>query len=252
MRKISAAVCFIMIISNYVAAAETGKDFLSSQKEYPRVRKAFADKNVYVNKTLAFHNVLAEKADVLIIAFKAEAKLEVYAKNKEEDAYKKISVYDIAASSGKLGPKRRQGDMQVPEGFYRIDRFNPSSAFYLSLGINYPNKSDRKKSSAPDLGGDIFIHGSNATIGCIPITDDKIKEIYVLAVYAKNGGQTEIPVYIFPFEMTGQNMKKYAARYSKEPALVSFWENLKTGYDEFQSKKRALKISVDAKGNYVF
>jgi len=44
-------------------------------------------------------------------------------------------------ASGKLGPKRQQGDMQIPEGFYHISGFNPASNFYLSLRINYPNPS---------------------------------------------------------------------------------------------------------------
>jgi murein L,D-transpeptidase YafK len=73
-----------------------------------------------------------------------------------------------------LGPKRRKGDGQVPEGLYVIDTFNPNSIFYLSLGINCPNASDRVLGKG-ELGGDIFIHGNRVTIGCIPIRDYPIK-----------------------------------------------------------------------------
>lgn len=87
--------------------------------------------------------------------------------------------------------------MQVPECFYNIEIFNPASSYYLSLGINYPNLSDKIKGEKSKLGGDIFIHGSTVTIGCILITDDKIKEVYIYSIYAKENGQNKIP---FPFK----------------------------------------------------
>lgn len=151
-----------------------------------------------------------------------------------------------------MGPKRRQGDGQVPEGFYYIDRFNPISNFYLSLGINYPNLSDKRKSSFHDPGGDIFIHGSCVTIGCLPITDDSIKELYLLAVYAKNNGQAKIPVYIFPFRMTDKQMLKYNAEYEGNKALLTFWDNLKPGYDHFMKELKELNIEVNANGDYSY
>ncbi|MCP4750868.1 MAG: hypothetical protein GY866_08245 [Proteobacteria bacterium] len=76
-----------------------------------------------------------------------------------------MKEYPFSDYSGMLGPKRRQGDEQIPEGFYFIDRFNHRSAFYLSMGLDYPNDSDRRLSSFKYLGGDIFIHGSDVTIG---------------------------------------------------------------------------------------
>ena len=145
-----------------------------------------------------------------------------------------------------------QGDEQVPEGFYYIDRFNPMSKFYLSLGLNYPNRSDKRKGKAGSLGGDIFIHGSCVTIGCLPMTDTHIKEIYLLAVHAKNNGQSKIPVYIFPFKMTDQNMATYKARYKDNKELTLFWENLKPGYDKFTKYHRELDIEVAENGDYTY
>ncbi|WGU69538.1 L,D-transpeptidase family protein [Capnocytophaga canimorsus] len=146
---------------------------------------------------------------------------------KKEHTYRKIISYPICSRSGKLGPKRKQGDGQVPEGFYHIDRFNPSSNFYLSLGLNYPNLSDKRKSKVHDLGGDIFIHGACVTVGCLPMTDNYIKEIYLLATYARNNGQNKIPVYLFPFKMTDKNMQIYKGKYKYNEELISFWNNLK-------------------------
>jgi len=84
------------------------------------------------------------------------------------------------------------------------------------------------------------------------MTDDIIKEIYLLAVHAKNNGQQKIPVYIFPFKMTDSNMSTYKEKYSNDPALISFWKNLKTGYDQFMETSQEIRFSVSEKGDYVF
>jgi murein L,D-transpeptidase YafK len=118
--------------------------------------------------------------------------------------------------------------------------------------VSYPNKADRKKSPHKNLGGDIFIHGSCVTIGCMPMTDDKIKEIYLYAIQARQNGQSKIPVYIFPFRMTEKNFGKYKNEYKNNPALVDFWKELKMGYEIFEANKIALDYSVDDKGNYLY
>ena len=82
------------------------------------------------------------------------------------------------------------------------------------------------------------------------MTDDKIKEIYLYAVYAKDNGQNKIPVYIFPFQMTDRNFDYYKKYYDE--SLINFWLNIKKGYDIFQTTKKELNIKVDSKGNYVF
>jgi murein L,D-transpeptidase YafK len=232
------------------AFAQSG--FLSQQRGYTRVRAALTEKESLIRTNLNRHGLNPDSIHILIVALKAEKQLEIYAKKKTESTYKRIAVYDICSSSGTLGPKRQEGDGQVPEGFYHIDRFNPSSSFHLSLGIDYPNQADRKKSQAARLGGDIFIHGSCVTIGCLPMTDDKIKEIYLYAVYARNNGQKQIPVYIFPFKMTDSNSDLYKQKFGENKELLAFWSNLKQGFAAFENKKKALQVSVDKDGNYVF
>ena len=223
-------------------------NFLYEQKRYPRVRKAIEDKEQIIKQNLQKNNISINKLNIIITAYKEESILEIYAKNNTDKTYKKIAQYNIASKSGILGPKRMEGDLQVPEGFYYIDRFNPASSYYLSLGINYPNKSDQIKGKRNQLGGDIFIHGSDVTIGCIPMTDDKIKEIYIYAVHAKNNGQSKIPVYIFPFKMTEKNIEN--RKESEE--LISFWKNIKVGYDAFINSKKEIIYKIDENGNYKY
>ncbi|WP_028329361.1 L,D-transpeptidase family protein [Brachyspira alvinipulli] len=247
MKKI---ILFIIIILNMINSMLFAGNFLEDQKRYSRVRTAIKEKDKLVKDTLKNNNIKLNELNILITAYKQEDILEIYAKNKTDKTYKLIKTYNIVSKSGILGPKRKEGDLQVPEGFYYIDRFNPASSYYLSLGINYPNESDKKKSDAARLGGDIFIHGSTVTIGCMPMTDDKIKEIYIYAVYAKDSGQNKIPVYIFPFKMNDANFNYYKKEYGK--SLTDFWSNIKTGYDIFQNSKKELNIKVDSNGNYVF
>jgi murein L,D-transpeptidase YafK len=241
----------ILIISLLVSFTKT-ENFLIEQLKYPRVSEAKETKLSTVKQLLAKNSIDINSMELLFVAFKQEDKLDVYAKNKTSKQYTKITSYQICAKSGNLGPKRKQGDEQVPEGFYYIDRYNPSSAYYLSLGINYPNPSDRIKSKAKNLGGDIFIHGYCVTIGCLPMTNEIIKEIYLLSIYAKNNGQSKIPVYIFPFQMDDTNFELYKTKFKEDKSLISFWENLKDGHDKFLKNKEELKVIVNKTGDYLF
>lgn len=245
-------IVFTIILTITLTAFIVEKDFLTEQKKYERVRTSINEKSEIINKKLKDNGFQVENLNILIVAYKSEDLLEIYSKKKNETTYKKLISYDICTRSGQLGPKRKQGDNQVPEGFYNIDRFNPTSSYYLSLGLNYPNRSDKIKSKAANLGGDIFIHGNCASIGCMPMTDDKIKEIYLYAIYSRNNGQLKIPVYVFPFQMTDQNFKIYKAKYKDQSELIDFWFNIKLGYDQFVKDKKELKIAVDDKGNYKF
>jgi murein L,D-transpeptidase YafK len=227
-------------------------DFLAEQKKFERVRAALNEKQELLNKILRENKISSDNINVIFVAYKDNDLLDVYAKTKKETSYRKLLSYSICSRSGQLGPKRKQGDGQVPEGFYHIDRFNPKSNFHLSLGLNYPNLSDKRKSKANNPGGDIFIHGACVTIGCLPMTDNYIKELYLLAVYAKNNGQDKIPVYIFPFKMTAQNMTDYFAKYNENKALISFWNNLKVGYDMFMNGQKELNVKVAENGDYTY
>jgi murein L,D-transpeptidase YafK len=243
----------ILLFLTLIALNISGQsDFLTKQKKYIRVRNTINDKEKLISKLLNENAIELDELNIVIIAYKYESEFEIFAKTKDKKLYKKIATYSICSKSGKIGPKRKQGDGQVPEGFYFIDRFNPASSFFLSLGINYPNLSDKKKSNARNLGGDIFIHGSCVTIGCLPMTDDKIKEIYLYAINAKNNGQQKIPFYIYPFRMTEERFTKYKNKYSNKTELIDFWTNIKLGYDKFEKDKTELIISISKTGDYIF
>lgn len=242
----------ILLLTFIILSLSAQSDFLTEQKRYERVRTAINEKEDLVINNLKETNIELDQLNIIIIAYKSESEIDIFAKREIEDTYKNLVNYSICSKSGQIGPKRKQGDYQVPEGFYFIDRFNPVSSFYLSLGLNYPNLSDRRKSTATNLGGDIFIHGSCVTIGCLPITDEKIKELYLYAINAKHNGQKKIPVYIFPFRMSDQKFKEFEEKYSNDAELINFWKNIKSGYDKFFKEKTELNISVNNEGDYIF
>jgi len=234
------------------AGRGTDPDFLEQQKRYARVKGALQNKADALDRHLAAQGLKSTELNILIVAYKSEGVLDLYAKKPDAASYGKLASYPICAASGVLGPKRKAGDRQVPEGFYRIDRFNPASSFHLSLGIDYPNAADRLKTRAADPGGDIFIHGSCVTIGCLPMTDAMMEEIYLYAVYARSSGQRVIPVYVFPFRMTQENMERHEAIYRGRPEMLTFWRNLKEGHDKFIESGKALTVRVTSKGDYDF
>jgi murein L,D-transpeptidase YafK len=144
-----------------------------------------------------------------------------------------------------------EGDYQVPEGFYTINHFNPFSNYYLSMGVSYPNESDRILGVKGKLGGSIYIHGSCCTIGCIPITDTYIKELYIMGIEAKNNGQANIPVHIFPFRMDGDNWDNFETKFPDLKQHVDFWKNIQPGYHYFEKNKSLPKVTVSSDGKYV-
>ncbi|MCC2546966.1 hypothetical protein LJY25_10960 [Hymenobacter sp. BT175] len=218
--------------------------FRLQQQMYPRVRSAYARCWPALRRRLVSQHIDPARLEVFIRVFKIEPHLEVWARNQGEGCFALLKSYPLAACSGSLGPKRREGDGQVPEGFYTIDRFNPSSLYHLSLGLDYPNAVDRQLGSAKP-GGDIFIHGSNVTIGCLPITDAGIEEVYLLALEARAAGQQSLPVHIFPFALTPEAL---AARPLSRHA--AFWQSLVAGYAYFELHRTLPPILVPEQGDY--
>ena len=138
-------------------------------------------------------------AEAFIRIYKRERTLELWVRAEGSDRFELLNNYDICALAGELGPKRQQGDSQVPEGFYAIDFFNPESDYFLSLHVDYPNVRDRSMAQGDlNLGGDIYIHGGCNSDGCLAVTDEGIMELYWMAVEARSAGQQTIPVHIFP------------------------------------------------------
>jgi murein L,D-transpeptidase YafK len=234
------------------SSSEQAKSFRDLQWKFPRVRAAAMEKDKLLRERFQAKGLPYPPRAILFRAFKKEALLELWATAAADQPYVLVHEYGICTSSGVLGPKRRFGDEQVPEGFYELDWFNPQSNFLLSLHISYPNASDRILGSRQNLGGDIFLHGDCASIGCIPITDDGIKEVYWLAVLAHSQGQQHLPIQIFPARLTDDGLKSLVATHPNQPALVAFWRNLKEGYDAFEPTQRLPRLTTRSDGSYVF
>lgn len=121
--------------------------------------------------------------DIALLAFKKEQQIQLWAKD-ALDHWRHIHTYPLTASSGTLGPKLKEHDRQIPEGIYRLTTFNPYSSMHLSMMINYPNEFDRQQADRDGrhkLGGDIFLHGKDRSVGCLAVGDSAIDELFLLS-----------------------------------------------------------------------
>ena len=197
-------------------------------------------------KTLTLMDDLGTTASAPIIfrAYKKEAEFEVW-KKKSDGQYALLKTYPMCRWSGQLGPKKREGDRQVPEGFYAISpgQMNPNSNYYLSFNVGYPNAYDRAWDRG---GGSIMVHGICSSAGCFSMTDEQIGEIYAIAREAFNGGQRQIQFQSYPFRMTTDNLAKF--RYDPN---IAFWKELKNGSDHFEVTKAEVPVTVCDR-RYVF
>ena len=136
-----------------------------------------------------------------IVVYKSERKLEFYSDKTL------VRTYRVGLGFSPVADKQREGDGATPEGDFYIFVKNNKSAYYLSLGISYPNAEDaarglrdglitkaqhdaiveaiRKKVAPPQytkLGGLIYIHGNGAssdwTWGCVALENADMKELY--------------------------------------------------------------------------
>jgi len=140
-----------------------------------------------------------------IVVLKGERRLELYS----DDAV--VRTYKVGLGLNPVPDKKRQGDRATPEGDFYVFTKNDKSAFYLSLGISYPNAEDaergrrdglisraqhdaivraiKRKATPPQntaLGGDIYIHGNGAssdwTWGCVALENEDIRELFDLVL----------------------------------------------------------------------
>jgi len=248
--------CFIAIS----LSAQTGSgassvssvaSFIDFQKTLQRPSEAMSKNEDALKKQFEEKKLVWPAKYVYIRSFKYDSQLEVWVKNDKKDPYKLFKTYKVCALAGTLGPKRMGGDYQVPEGFYYINEFNPKSNYHLSLGLNYPNISDRILSDAINPGGDIYIHGSCVTVGCIPLTDAMIEEVYIITAHAKDLGQDFIPVHIFPIRYNVKRSIDYLARLTKDDAqLADFSSHLEDAFNYFEKHKQVPVVAVSDKGEY--
>ncbi len=187
---------------------------------------------------------MTKNAPILLRAFKKEAELEIW-KMKTNGEYALLKSYPMCRWSGQLGPKRREGDRQVPEGFYAItpQKMNPNSAYYLSFDVGYPNAYDRAHNSTGSL---IMVHGACSSAGCFSMTDEQIAEIYAITREAFSGGQPALQMQSMPFRMTPENLAAH-----RFDANMKFWRQIKEGSDHFEITRKEPQVAVCGQ-RYVF
>ena len=228
------------------------QSFLQEQQSYSRVAAAFRLKEDSLKKEFIQKGLTWPAKQIYLRSFKYDSQLEVWVRNSNKEQYKLFKTYKVCALSGTLGPKRVEGDYQVPEGFYCINEFKPNSEYLLSLGLNYPNASDELLSDSVKPGSDIYIHGNCITVGCIPIQNEPIQELYVLATLAKNSGTDFIPVHVFPVRYNVPKSVEYFIKLSTGDKIYQkFAINLKEVFDYFEYYKKLPIISINNKGEYV-
>lgn len=189
---------------------------------------------------------------MFVRAFKHEKQMEVWVKQEWKEAFQLFKVYRVCATSGTYGPKRKEGDKQIPEGFYYINEFNPNSNYHLALGLNYPNISDQLLSDADKPGGDIYIHGNCVTVGCLPLTDSLIEQVYYLASVVKEQGQDFIPVHIYPLRYDNKKaIEQFKVKTKNKQDIQKFSLQIKDAYEFFEDTHQLPAVMVDKTGNYV-
>jgi murein L,D-transpeptidase YafK len=182
---------------------------------------------------------------IFIRIFKESQELELWMKPKGKARFELWMRWPIAGLSGHLGPKLAEGDYQNPEGFYEVNAnaLNPKSDCHLSFDTGFPNAYDQ---SLGRTGSWIMVHGGHYSVGCFAMTDPVIEEIYLLAEAALKNGQQTFPVHVFPFRMTKERMAK-----ANGNEWLSFWENLRVGYDQFERSHVPPQVTT-VEGRYVF
>ena len=155
-------------------------------------KKKHLPKILAILQQLGIYN---DQLEIQFLGIKSQQLLQLWVRKTGDTSFQLYQKFPLTAFSGTLGPKEKEGDLQIPEGNYFINRFNPKSKYHLSLGINYPNEEDLFLGRT---GSDIFIHGGSTSKGCLAIGDEAIEIVYLLALMAKDNGQKEIPVQIVP------------------------------------------------------
>jgi murein L,D-transpeptidase YafK len=231
----AAAVTLAALLSGCVGEEDSGSDGL--------VDRAYAPLSPQM---LALMQAKGTSPDspVLFRTYKKEAEFQVW-KMRSDGRYALLRIYPMCRWSGQLGPKKRQGDRQVPEGFYAIypSQMNPHSNYYLSFNVGYPNLYDRVHGYS---GDSIMVHGICSSAGCFSMTNSEIGEIYTIARLAFAAGQPEIQMQSMPFHMTAENLAKY-----RLDPNIDFWRELKNGADNFEVTKHEVAVGV-CNMHYVF
>jgi L,D-transpeptidase catalytic domain len=210
-----------------------------------RSQRAQQSRLPIVKEMFAKAGVAFPPAQLAFVAYKDEKQLEVWASSEEGGKAERIATYGICAASGGLGPKRFEGDHQVPEGHYVLQYGWAESNYHLEMKVSYPNMVDKVLGPKDrSLGGEIMIHGDCASIGCLAMSDERVEELWVMM---KSKGDARVKVQIYPARDMDAllNSPEYASHHA-------FWRNLKEGKDRFDKGGRFFAVKADWHGVYMY
>lgn len=233
---------FLIVVSlSLTACAESPKSSRSEKTIAvwtPKLTFELKEKNLSLGAPIFFRIVKTKKDEA------GTGELQAFVQTKD-GKFAFFKSWDICTYSGELGPKKKQGDRQSPEGFYFVTpgRLNPNSSYHLSFNLGYPNAFDRAHGRTGDF---LMVHGDCVSIGCYAMTDEGIEEIYTLLQSALDGSQPFVRVHIFPFEMKDETLGRY-----KDNPNYAFWKNLKEGWDYFEENNTPPNVSIVSE-RYVF
>jgi hypothetical protein len=175
--------------------------------------------------------------EVALLGFKSERRVELWARDIKQ-SWRNIHNFPLTAFSGRLGPKLKENDGQIPEGVYKLVNFNPFSTMHLSMMVNYPNNFDREKGymdGRKKLGNNIFIHGKNFSVGCLAVGDIAIDQLFTLA---RRVGLGHITVIIAPNDL---RYKKPATSTFAQPRwLPELYQQIAKSLKPFMDHKQML------------
>jgi len=243
---------FLLLLVLITGHAFAQGSFVEYQKTSGKVTDVFRRLEDSLKKQFEAKKLPWPPQSLYIRSFKYDRQLEVWVKAGAGKPYQLFKTYKVCMQSGTMGPKRMEGDYQVPEGFYYINEFNPNSNYHLSLGLNYPNASDKILSDSLRPGSAIYIHGNCVSTGCIAISDSPIEELYLVAALVKAAGQDFIPVHVFPVKYNVRKSYEYLSETAKgKETLQKFSARLKEAFDYFETNKQLPVIMVNKSGEYV-
>ncbi|WP_058440871.1 L,D-transpeptidase family protein [Legionella brunensis] len=193
-----------------------------------------------LKRFFAHSNVAYPPKDVALLAFKKERQLELWAKN-DNESWHYIHTYPLTAFSGRLGPKLKERDGQIPEGIYRLITFNPFSAMHLSMMIDYPNHFDRLqaiKDGRKNLGNNIFLHGKSLSVGCLAVGDWAIDQLFLLT---RRVGLSHVKVIIAPNDL--RIGKAATSNFAQPRWLPELYKQIGTALNQFPATHKKMLMA---------
>ena len=182
-------------------------------------------------------------APMLLRVFKLEREVEVWVQPEDQQTFVLFRIFPICFYSGKLGPKVKEGDMQSPEGFYFVGpaQMRAKSQYHRAIDFAFPNDYDAAQGYT---GTELLIHGNCVSSGCYAMTDPFVEQLYELGSATAATAAQGFWIHAFPFHMTAE-----ALAGQQDSPWLGFWEQLKAGYDAFETSRVPPHIRVEG-GRY--